>query len=305
MSKLTCVHLTDRGVLRIAGDDARVFLQGLISNDVQDLDQDRAIWAAFLTPQGRYLHDFFISAHDGELLLDCEADRLEDLKRRLSIYRLRSRVTLTDARPEYAVWALTGDGAADALDLPSGKRGVARPLTGGRVFTDPRLADIGARALLPAESGAQALGDLGFVSGERSDYDRLRIALGLPDGSRDSIVEKSLLLECGFEELHGIDWNKGCYLGQELTARTRYRGLVKRRLLPVATEGSLPSPGTPITLAGKEVGEVRSGLEGMALAILRLEALDASERGGELRAGEARLHPRRPSWAIFAREEQS
>lgn len=303
MNTLTCVPL-DRGVLRIAGDDARVFLQGLISNDVQQVRPDRAIWAAFLTPQGRYLHDFFISADDGDLLLDCEADRLDDLKRRLSIYRLRSRVTL--ARAELAVWALPGCAAAEVLGLPPGEAGAARRFAGGTVFVDPRLAAAGARALLPLEDGARALAELGFVTGERAVYEQLRIGLGLPDGSRDSIVEKSLLLECGFDELHGIDWNKGCFLGQELTARTRYRGLVKRRLVPVRAEGPLPPPGTPVTLAGKEVGEVRSGLDGLALAMLRLDALGAaSATAQEMRADDARLFPEPPEWARLPTRDEA
>ena len=120
------------------------------------------------------------------------------------------------------------------------------------------------------------------------------------------LVEKSLLLECGFDELNGIDWQKGCYLGQELTARTRYRGLVKRRLLPVSVEGPLPPPGTPILLDGKDVGEVRSGIDGMALALLRLEALRAIAAGtGQIRAGETGLLPRPPDWAKLATGEQA
>ena len=124
----------------------------------------------------------------------------------------------------------------------------------------------------------------------------MRLALGVPDGSRDLAVEKALLLEAGFDELNGIDWQKGCYIGQELTARTKYRALVKKRLLPVAVEGALPPPGTPVMLGDEEAGELRSGRDGQALALLRLDAVEKAKAGVALTAGGARLTPRMPDW---------
>jgi hypothetical protein len=124
-----------------------------------------------------------------------------------------------------------------------------------------------------------------------ADWDRHRLALGLPDGSRDLEAEKTVLLEAGFDELHGVSWSKGCYMGQELTARTKYRGLVKRRLLPVAIEGPLPPPGSPVLRDGAEVGSMRSGCGQMGLAVLRLDALE-----GALTCGAAILTPRTPAW---------
>jgi folate-binding protein YgfZ len=301
-----CVPLAERGLLRIAGDDARAFLQGLVSNDVRRVSPDRAIWAAFLTPQGRYLHDFFLCELDRALILEGEATRLSDLKRRLSIYKLRSRVTIEEIDQPMAVWALIGDGAAAAIGVRPEEPGAAMAFGGGAVFVDPRSAAAGLRAILPSDQGPAVLARCGFEVGHITDYDSLRIRLGLPDGSRDMLVEKSLLLECGFDQLNGIDWEKGCYLGQELTARMRYRGLVKRRLLPVSVEGPLPPPGTPILLDGKDVGEVRSGVDGMALALLRLEAIQAVAAGtGQIRAGETGLVPRPPDWAKFPTGEQA
>jgi folate-binding protein YgfZ len=126
------------------------------------------------------------------------------------------------------------------------------------------------------------------------DYDALRIGLGAPDGSRDLEVERSPLLENGFDELHGIDWDKGCFMGQELTARTKYRALIKKRLLPVAIEGPAPEPGTQITAEGKDAGVLRSSVDGVGLALLRLDRLDAP-----LVAGEARLIPKKPDWVVI------
>jgi tRNA-modifying protein YgfZ len=146
---------------------------------------------------------------------------------------------------------------------------------------------------MPRMTARSALVAAGLSEVDFADYDRLRLRLGVPDGSRDLIPEKSILLEAGFDELNGIDWNKGCYIGQELTARTRYRGLVRRRLMPVAIDGPMPAPGAIVTLDGREVGEMRSGHAGHGLALLRTEAALDSAR---LSAGEAVVIPQRPGW---------
>jgi folate-binding protein YgfZ len=247
--------LPDRGVLEVAGPDRVAFLQGLVSNDVAAIPPGGAAWAALLTPQGKWLADFFVVAATGEaFLLDAEASAVPGLLQRLSRFRLRSKVTLRDASAEWHVHAAWG----------------AAPTTGGIVFADPRLPEAGWRVLAPAPLDTDATAE-----------------------DRDLEAEKSVLLEAGFDELHGVSWSKGCYMGQELTARTRYRGLVKRRLVPVAVDGPLPARGTPLTdAAGAEVGEMRSGRDGQGLAILRLDALER----GPFTAGAARLSPRIPAW---------
>lgn len=301
MTAQTYVVLEDRGVLAISGDDARTFLQGLISNDINKVSATHAIHAALLTPQGKYLHDFFIAeAPGGGLLMDCERARLEDLAKRLKLYKLRAKVTIEDQSDQWRVAALPGGPGTAALAPDAG---AAEARDGGVLFTDPRLAALGARAILPTEDAEATLSGLGLSAGNRAAYDILRLSLGVPDGSRDLIVDKSILLESGFDELNGIDWKKGCYMGQELTARTKYRGLVRKRLLPVEIEGDLPEMGTPVTLDGKEVGEVRStvtdGSGGRGLAMIRLEHLDA---GGPFEAAGARVTPRKPDWAVFQTE---
>ena len=270
------VMLTDRGIVAVDGEDSRSFLQGLVSNDVRRVASDRAEWAALLTPQGKFLHEFFMIEWDGALLLGGEVDRLADLVRRLGIYKLRSNVTITNRSDDLCVAALFGDGAATLAGLRD-EAGAAGVLAGGIAFVDPRLPAAGMRAVLPRAGAADALAEAGFSPAERAVWERLRISLGLPDGSRDMQPDKAILLENGFDELHGVDWKKGCYMGQELTARTHYRGLVKKRLLPVTFDGSAPSPGTPVTAGGRAVGEIRSGTEGIALALLRLEALKRDE----------------------------
>lgn len=292
------VILESRGLITVGGPDSTEFLQGLISNDIKQVSPERAIWAALLTPQGKYLHDFFITVLDGVYFLDCEKARLMDLGQRLSRYKLRANIDLGVA-DSHVVYALPGEAAMAKLGLSS-EPGTAREMSDGVVYVDPRLAAVGARALLPKENGEAVLKKLGFAPQSIDAYDRLRLECGLPDGSRDMVVEKAILLESNFDELHGVNWDKGCYMGQELTARTKYRGLVKKRLMPVEISGAAPEPGTQVLLDGKDAGEMRSSVDGRGLALLRLEPLDKALRGeGKLRAGEATLNPSKPDWAGF------
>jgi folate-binding protein YgfZ len=295
MAEKSFVALPERGLLSIRGPDRGAFLQGLVSNDVGKVSPARAIYAALLTAQGKYLHDFFIAEREGAFLLDGEAKRLPDLQRRLSLYKLRAKVTVAPADPGLAILVAFGPGALDALSLPH-EAGAAAPFAGGLAYVDPRLPALGARIVLPRETAGEALRGAGFTEAAFAAYDRLRLEAGVPDGSRDLVIEKSILLESGFEELNGVDWQKGCYVGQELTARTKYRGLIKKRLMPVRVEGAMPMPGAIIRRNGEEVGEIRSGQDGIALALLRLEAVAAA---GDLRAGDSAIHPIKPDWARF------
>ena len=283
--------LDGRGILAVSGPDRRTFLQGLVSNDVEKVAADRAIYAALLTAQGKYLHDFMMLAAGEAIWLDAEAGRLADLKRRLSMYRLRAKVAL-DEMPDIAIAAVFGESVCAALDLPE-QAGAARRFGDGVALVDPRLAALGARVILPRGEIRGALAGAEFAEADFAVYDRHRLALGIPDGSRDLVVEKSILLESGFDELNGVDWQKGCYVGQELTARTKYRGLIKKRLFPVQIEGSAPAPGAIVEIEGKEAGEMRSSRDGLGLALLRLEAVAENRR---LSAAGAAVSPLRPDW---------
>lgn len=297
--------LDDRGLVAVGGEDRAAFLQGLVSNDVLRVGENRAAYALLLTPQGKFLHDFRMVESAGALLLDPEAERRAELLRRLKMHKLRSKITLED-RSEgaggvggMAVVALFGGDALARLGLPE-EAGAARPFAGGVAFTDPRLPALGARAILPQEGLAAALEEAGFARRGAEDYDRHRLALGVPDGSRDLIPEKSIPLENDLDDLNAISWDKGCYMGQELTARTKYRALIRKKLFPVAVDGPLPAPGTPVTLDGREAGEMRSGRGSSALALLRLEELARAEQDGTpLKAGESTVVPRKPGWASF------
>lgn len=257
--------LPERGVIRITGEDRVSFLQGLVSNDVAAVAPGHGIWTALLTPQGKWLADFFVLAEGESFLLDAERAQLAMLAERLKRFRLRSKVSIDGAAElsVYAAWDGKPDGGATAAP-------------------DPRLPEAGWRLIAshPVTTNATA-----------AEWDIHRLSLGLPDGSRDLESEKTVLLEAGFDELSGVSWTKGCYLGQELTARTKYRGLVKRRLVPVDVEGPLPPSGTPVYRDATEVGTMRSGRDNRGLAVLRLDALKAT-----LSCGGARLTPRIPTW---------
>jgi folate-binding protein YgfZ len=280
--------LEDRGVLAVGGPDRASFLQGLVSNDTTQISAERAIYAALLTAQGKYLHDFMLAEVGETIWLDGEAARLADLKRRLSLFRLRAKVTI-DERPDLTVAAVVGN---TAFGLPS-EPGAASQLGDGVAFVDPRLAELGTRVILPREQLGGVLSEAGAVEADFAEYDQLRLSLGVPDGSRDLVLDKSILLESGFDELHGVDWNKGCYIGQELTARTKYRGLIKKRLFPVRIDGPAPEPGSIISADGHEAGEMRSSRDGVGLALLRLEAV---ADGRSLAVGDASVVPIAPDW---------
>jgi folate-binding protein YgfZ len=297
MSELYFHTPADRGLIAVVGEDRQVFLQGLISNDTAKIAGDRAIYATLLTAQGRFLFDLFIAAQQDRYLVDCAADRRADLIKRLSMYRLRAKVTVADADADWCVAVLFGAGAARAVGL-SPQAGTATAFGGGIAYIDPRLAELGVRLILPRAQAAEVLGNLKAaddVSGGR--YHHLRATLGVPDAAQELVPEKSIPLENGMDELNAIDWQKGCYMGQELTARTRYRGLVRKRLLPVRISGPAPEPGTPLLLGDKEMGEMRSvvgdGTRGFAM--VRLEALTGGTTP-EFSAGGAKVSPDVPGW---------
>ncbi len=281
-----------RGVIGVGGAEAEAFLQGLVSNDVSKAGPETAVYAALLTPQGKFLYDFFVLHRDGRFLLECESERRADLLLRLKRYKLRSKVDLTDEVEDWRVALVWGEGA----DAAAAKQAWGE---GAIAFADPRLPALGLRVLVPADAAVEPAG---LTEGSRDAYDRHRIALGVPAPPEELQIERSFLMESGFEELNGIDWQKGCYVGQEVTARTKYRGLMRRRLTPVAIEGGAPAADGKIMQDGRDVGDLRSRQDGVGLAMLKLAALD---REAPLVCGDAVLTPSRPDWWLTAPAAES
>lgn len=266
MSGQKLTILTNRTVLKLSGTDVHAFLQNLITNDMDQVSDNRGIYGALLTAQGKFLHDFFILKSGDDYLLDCARDRAEDLYRRLTMYKLRADVEISDSGLN--VTALFG-----GESNKGGEPGTVHQDDGRLVFADPRLPALGLRLLAPAGYDWQTAYPAAETATDE-DYENHRLTLGVPTGGTDILPEKNFLLEANFEELNGVSFTKGCYVGQELTARTKHRAKIKKRLMRFSSPTPL-APGDSITLAGKEVAEVRStsaaGTDGIALT--RIEPL--------------------------------
>jgi len=293
-------HLAGRALIECSGEDASVFLQGLVSNDVSRLRDGVAVYAALLAPQGKFLHDFFLLPWQNSILIDCDSQSLPDLLQRLKAYRLRSKVTVGAMAENIGVAAIWDDpdvkcqmsNVKNSTSLPFD----SCPLT--FAFPDPRLPQLGWRIVGDIVAISAWCQGQGMQPADDTAYDRLRLELGVPEGVCDMVREKSLLLEFGFEDLHGVDFRKGCYVGQEVTARSKYRGQVRRFIYAVrAVAGTLPASGTPVMLGDAPAGELRSGLGSIGLALLKVAEVEKANRSGaDLYAEGAVLKAMLPPW---------
>jgi folate-binding protein YgfZ len=236
MSSSFSVKLNNRGIVRVSGPDARKFLQDIVSNDINFLDTQPCVYACLLSPQGKFLHDFFITEKDGALLLECEGGpRAQDLFSRLSKYKLRTNVKI-ECEESVPVYVGVGE----------------------NLMPDPRHPDLGFRTFEKPDLPEQPF----------EIWDALRISLTIPDGSRDLIIDKSTLDEGRINKLNGVSYDKGCYVGQELTARMHHRGLGKKHLYTISGE-LLREPGEEIRVNDALLGEMRSRCGDTGLALLK------------------------------------
>lgn len=300
MPNIHFVELRHRGLLRVGGAEARSFLQSLISNDMGPVDHDTGIYGALLTPQGKYLHDLFVcqtkcpESGDQECFL-VDADRPADFLKRLGMYKLRADVTL-ERLEDWGVYTVFGSDlfhAPGVRQVAGDVRALGEDAGGARYMTDPRNPRAGLRAYAPRASAEAMLSQLEAQQGSLADFDQTRICAGLPDGCRDVEVEKSTLLENRFDELNAISWTKGCFVGQEVTARMKYRNSGKRQLYVVDLEGPAPDKGVEVKLNGEKVGVMRTSVPGVGLAFLRNEAVEQYiGSGGDFLAGRTIVTPR-------------
>lgn len=216
---MAATTLIDRAVLRLSGEDARGFLQGLVTHDLALLTPERPLWAGLLTPQGKALFDFILWADGDDVLVDCEAEAAGDLARRLTLYRLRRKLTIEAVEGLAVHWSASSPAKAEAQ--PAGPAG-SRPSPGSS--QDPRLPELGRRWLAPPDDPAE-----GWLAH--------RLSLGVTEGRAELGSDKTLWLECNAAELNGVSFAKGCYVGQENTARMNYRSKVNRRLAVVPAGG--------------------------------------------------------------------
>jgi tRNA-modifying protein YgfZ len=261
--------LEDRGVISASGADATAFLQGLLTNDVERLEPGEARYAALLTPQGKILFDMIVVRAPGKessYLIDCAAAQVADLTKRLGFYKLRAKVAIANESADRAVAAFWGD------EQPS--------IAEGLVYADPRDARLGWRAILPRAIAA-AIG-----SEHVSEYEGLRIAVGAPKGGIDFAYGDAFPHDANFDLLQGVDFDKGCYVGQEVVSRMKHRGTARKRVTRVKLTGPAPAPGTPVLDRELAVGALGSSSGREALALLRLDrAEEATAAGRTLSAG--------------------
>ncbi|HEV2082449.1 MAG TPA: folate-binding protein [Brevundimonas sp.] len=236
-------RLEDRAVVAVTGPDARSFLHGLLTQDVLTLQAGQVRFGAFLSPPGRLMWDLFLWGADDGVRLDVAADRRDALVAKLTLHRLRAQVTIAaEDTPVFVCW----DGAAEGF------------------VPDPRLAAVGGRRLGEAQANATA-----------DDWQAHRLALGVPDPDRDGGMDRTYPLEANFDLLNGIDFQKGCFVGQETTSRMKRRGAIKTRMLPIAFDGAPPAEGAEVlTEADLRAGQVLTGRDGRAMALLRLDRID-------------------------------
>lgn len=256
--------LKSRALVAVGGPDWRSFLQGLLTQDIETLAPGEARFGGLLTPQGKLLHDLFVVGRDDGAWLDVAADQREALIQRLAMYRLRAKAEIA-----------ADDGIVGAILSPAHLAGVS-----GVIVPDPRLSALGWRTYgVPA-------------GGDEAAYDAHRLSLGVP-GPADWGVSESYPIEADFDLLNGVDFQKGCFVGQETTSRMKRRGQIRRRMLPIDFEGPAPAPGSEVLAGGTlRAGEVLSGADGRAMALVRLDRIE----GADLTVDGRPVRAIRPSW---------
>jgi folate-binding protein YgfZ len=282
--------LPDRGSVKVAGNDARTFLNGLLTADVTKVAPEQARFGALLTPQGKIIIDCIVAeapAEDGGgFFLDVPRALAGEFVQKLNFYKLRAKVICEDLSEMLGVMAVW-DGAGET-DY-------------GLVYADPRLPGLGQRIMLPPHLAKEAAADLKADLLEAAAYEAHRIALGVPRGGLDFAYGDAFPHETDMDQLAGVDFDKGCYVGQEVVSRMEHRGSARTRIVPVATkDGFLPDAGLPVMAGDKQVGITGSGAGTRGLAMLRLDRVaDAKAAGLPLVAGGVPIEPRKPDWAKF------
>ncbi len=282
--------LPDRGVVKVAGDEARSFLNGLLTSDIDRVTPDSAGFAALLTPQGKIIMDMIVAeapAPDGGgFFLDVPKALVKTCVDRLNFYKLRAKVIVEDLSEALGVMAAWDGEAATEYGL---------------CYGDPRLPALGHRVILPPHLAAESAADLGAALVPAAAFEAHRIALGIPRGGLDFIYGDAFPHEADMDQLHGVDFHKGCFVGQEVVSRMEHRGNVRTRIVPVAYEGFAPDAGAAVMAVEKQVGTLGSSAGGRALAMLRLDrAEDALTAGQALVAGAVTLRLVKLDWLRIA-----
>jgi folate-binding protein YgfZ len=278
--------LSDRGIIKVSGETARTFLNGLLTSDIGQVVPGAARYAALLTPQGKIIADFIVTeaaAEDGGgFFLDCPRPLMRTLLERLNLYKLRAKIAIEDFSEGLGVMAVwDGTGATE----------------NGLVYPDPRLPALGMRVILPAHLAGDVAKELGATLADEAAYEAHRIALGVPRGGLDFIYNDAFPHDADLDQFGGVDFKKGCYVGQEVVSRVEHRGSARTRIVPVRYDEHPPAPGIPVMLGDKSVGVMGSAAGGKGLAQLRLDRIERAD--AKLVAGGIPLRLAHADWIRF------
>jgi len=280
--------LPERGVIKVVGDDVRKFLHGLVTADMLGLAPGTARFGALLTPQGKIIADFFVTeapqSEGGGFFLDIPRALAITLVDKLNLYKLRAKVLVEDLIEILGVLAVW-DGAGAAKQ--------------GLTYVDPRLPTLGFRVMIPPHRAIAAASELGAALVSAEDYEAHRIALGVPRGGVDFAYGDAFPHEADMDQLGGVDFAKGCYVGQEVVSRIEHRGIARTRAVALRYDGAAPASGTPITAGERQVGTMGSAARGRGIALVRLDRVAEAEQAA-LAAGGIPIRLIKPDWARFS-----
>tara|TARA_Y100000817_G_C16784416_1_gene512089 strand:- start:167 stop:1045 length:879 start_codon:yes stop_codon:yes gene_type:complete len=284
--------LEDRGLLYINGDDAKEFLQNIITNNIENVSEDRSCFSVLLTPQGKYLYDFIIIKHKSGFLLDCEKEIIDDLYKKLNLYKLRSKVEILNLSNEFVVASLNKEKFLE-IENSKDKEGSTIKFREDPIFLDPRSKELGARLIINLEKLYLSLKKLGLEISEVDEYYNHSHLLGIPQVDTKYLQDKIFGIECNFEELNGIDFRKGCYVGQENTARIKLKDKLNKRLFAIKVlEGQINSE--EITFKNKNIGRLLINNK-YPFALFKLEN-KKFDFDIDLKCGDAKIKALKPYW---------
>jgi tRNA-modifying protein YgfZ len=297
--------LPDRGVVKVAGDGARSFIHGLVTADILSLMPGQSRFCALLTPQGKIIADFIVAEAPakagGGFFLDTPRVLAAAVVAKLNLYKLRAKVLvedLSDVLGVLAVWDGAALGEIAEIDTATIETGLG--------YADPRLPALGLRVMLPPHHASTAAAAFGVALAAASDYEAHRIALGVPQGGLDFGYGDAFPHETDMDQLGGVDFGKGCYVGQEVVSRMEHRGTARTRAVPVRFEGDAPEAGVAVLAAARQVGTMGSSAAGNGIALLRLDRVaDALSQAETLTAGGVPIRLVKPDWARFAFPDES
>ena len=247
--------LEDRGILFVEGPDAKDFLQNIITNDIEKVTENSSCFASLLSPQGKFLFDFIIIKHKKGYLIDCEKDQIDELYKKLSLYKLGSEIKILNLSNEFVVVALSYEKFISINDSQD-KLGFTLKFREDPILLDPRNKKLGARLIINLEKFYLSVKKLNIKPINQKEYYELSFELGIAQKNTHKLKDKIFGIECNFEELNGIDFHKGCYVGQENTARIKLRNKLTKRLLPIKIIEGKIKEGDTIFVENKEVGKV-------------------------------------------------